>query len=695
MISTQTVGRRTCLWSFLALSAFVSPVFSQGVAPANLSQANITKPTPTQLAQFPLMTGFQLSPDGKRMLAIESSGDTRNILVWQLQDLSAKPTVIGAKNMRISSASFLKNDMLQVTLTQPFDLRGERLIKTFINKLMFTDLEGKNWVEPMASAEIARSSNAKLQESLSNPSVLNRMSADPDSVILESDSRGETRDIFRYNVRTGAASRLMRLGESDGSVWVNSAGLPWAKTRAGTDSGGAFVAIDFRATGGGWTEHFRSYLKNRDVVDIVAAGATADTAIIRSNVGQEFSKIQEYDIKSKKINSTLFEHKFFDAVGVRSLGLDDAAEVNVHDGYLFAGISTRDVHWENPEIAALIRGVAQTIGLKETKQKLVSVVGNTQAEIVTFGDVSVQLVQRVGGASPTYLFRVSGSSYPTEHYLLQNKKLQILAKEYPALDRAALGSEQFVYYTSRDGLNIPAYLNVPNEKLCGPGPYAAVIHPHGGPWARDSSGFDGSGWVPLLVTQCHVVLRPQFRGSEGWGRSLWVAGDAEWGQKMQDDKDDGAKWLISQKLANPSRVAMFGFSYGGYSAFAAAIRPNDIYKCAIAGAGVSDIGRITSGLYSNPFFRDRQEATIRGLNPVERASEIKIPIMVYHGDRDQTVPLNQSDLFVDRAKKSNKPVDYHVLKDYAHGPAWTRQTAADQLTLIRDYFKSGCGGAGL
>ena len=66
--------------------------------------------------------------------------------------------------------------------------------------------------------------------------------------------------------------------------------------------------------------------------------------------------------------------------------------------------------------------------------------------------------------------------------------------------------------------------------------------------------------------------------------------------------------------------------------------------------------------------------------------------MVYHGDRDQTVPLIQSDLFVDRAKSSGKPVEYHVLKDYAHGPAWTRQTMTQQLTIISDYLKSGCGG---
>lgn len=658
--------------------------------------AAIRVPTIAQLAQWPAMTGFQISPDGKHMIAIESAGDTRSILVWKLADLSAKPTVIGAKNMQINRASFLKNDMLQVNLSQPYEYRGDQMEKTFISKLLFTDLAGKNWVEPMASVEIARTSDAKIQAALANPSVLSRMPADPDHIVLESDSRGETRDVFRYNVRTGASTRIMRLGETDGTVSVNAAGMPWAKTRFGSDGGGAFIAVDFRATDGPWEEHFRNYVKTRDVVEVKGPGAKPGIAIIQSNVGQEFAAIYEYDIATKKTVSKLFEHKFFDATGVLSLGKDDETPgQDGFDGYQFAGLFGSDTYWENPEINAVILGMAQALGIKQTKQKLMSVSGSMQTEVPALDGMSIRLLRRVAGETPSYLFRVSGLAYPTEYYLLQKQNLQLLAKEHPALDRAALGSARFVYYPARDGLNIPAYLTIPNEKLCGPGPYAAVVHPHGGPWSRDNMNFDNSGWVPLMVTQCKVVLQPQFRGSAGWGRTLWLAGDREWGQRMQDDKDDGAKWLVSEKLADPRRMAMFGFSYGGYAAFAAAVRPNDLYKCAIAGAGVSDIERIWAKFYTNPFFKERQEPTVRGLSPLTQADKIKIPIMVYHGDRDQTVPLNQSQLFVDRAKSAGKPVEYHVLKDYGHGPAWTRQTMTQQLSLISDYLKTGCGGGGL
>ena len=86
---------------------------------------------------------------------------------------------------------------------------------------------------------------------------------------------------------------------------------------------------------------------------------------------------------------------------------------------------------------------------------------------------------------------------------------------------------------------------------------------------------------------------------------------------------------------------------------------------------------------------------MRGLSPVDQADQIKIPIMVYHGDRDQTVPIEQSEWYVSKAKRSGQDVVYHDMSDYAHGQAWTREIFGDQLTFIDDYLRTGCGGGGL
>jgi dipeptidyl aminopeptidase/acylaminoacyl peptidase len=681
--------------SACSLAAALAACAAHAQAP---DAAPIRVPTEEQLAEYPRMTGFRLSPDGKHLIALESQGDARNVLVWKTDNLSAKPQVIGATSMRISSARFLKNDMLSVSLWQPYDARIEGVLtKTFINKLMVTDLAGKDWKEPLASADISRTDTSKRLAALAVPSIKSRMLGDPDHVIVESDGVGSDRDLFRYNVRTGAAARVMRLGENDISVLVDASGAPRAKQRAGTDAKGLYIATELRnRTSGSWEEHFRSHVKDRDVVEIVHLGTNANTVVLRSNVGRNLTGLYEYDVEKRKVNSTLLEHQYFDATGVRNASsADQQASTGDFDGLTYDGLHGNEVHWLNPTFEAVIKGVAQSLGLTETVQPLVDVTSGKRSEVRTFGGVAVTIAGYHADETPTYLLRVSGLTYPTEHYLLRGQRLTLLAKERPQLDRRALGAARFMHYKARDGLHVPAFLTVPNRQLCGPGPYAAVVLPHGGPWARDDMDFDDSAWVPLLVSRCHVVLQPQFRGSADWGRALWLAGDAEWGQKMQDDKDDGALWLVGEKLADPKRVAMFGFSYGGYAAFAAAVRPNGIYKCAIAGAGVSDIERIWADFYTNPYFRENQEPTVRGMSPVRQADKIKIPLMVYHGDRDQIVPVIQSEIFVDAARKSGQPVEYHLLKDYGHGPAWTRDTMSRQLKLISQYLAKGCGGSGL
>ncbi len=525
------------------------------------------------------------------------------------------------------------------------------------------------------------------------PSIKSRMLSDPDHVIVESDGRGAERDLFRYNVRTGEATRVLRMSENDIDVEVDGAGRLLARTRGGIDSGGVFIATDVRNLEANlWEEHFKSYVKSRDIVSVVSRGITKGTVVLRSNVGKEMAGLYEYDTATRKIKGTLFEHRYFDAVRTRRFADSDPTEADGFDAFVYRGIYGNESHWESPKLAAVIKGMAQSLGIAEIKQPLMDVTTGAKADVPSFDGVQIDVTDHHAGDTPTYLIRVSGLSYPTEHYILRGQRLTLLAREYPQIDRRALGKAQFIYYPARDGLNIPAMLTVPNKELCGAGPYPAVVHPHGGPWSRDDMVFDRSGWVPLLVSRCNVVLQPQFRGSADWGRALWLAGDAEWGQKMQDDKDDGAKWLVKEKWADPKRMAVFGFSYGGYSAFAAAVRPNDLYKCSIAGAGVSDIDRIWADFYTNPFFRERQAPTVKGLSPLTAADKIKIPMMVFHGDRDQIVPLVQSEMFVNKARAAEHPVEYHVLKDYGHGPAWTRAINAQQLSLIERYLSKGCAG---
>ena len=673
----------------IILAAFVSVAHTKPAAP-----------TIEQLAAFPKMSGFSLSPDGKHLAALEGRGEDRVILVWKTDALNKAPTVIGSSKMKISGAQFIKNDLLAVTMWQPYDARTDKIIKTFVNKLFLTDLEGKNWNEPMPQ-ERAMSYAADRAKALSNPTVLDRLPNDPDHILVINHFGNGSGDVFKVDVRNNRADRIQRSDAGVGGYETDLDGNLAARLRQGVDDTGAYIAAEFQEPGTGkWSQHFLSYVKNRDVTEIVGFSKDPNIAFIRSNVGMDKSLIYEYDITARTRKEVLFQHRFFDAGQVlinrvKSSGTDVLAFGEIL-GLTYNGPrgANSDVLWTAPKVKALDRGIRDVLGIRLQTTKLTDPATGESADAEYDLDATYRLVAWTPDLS-TVVINVSGASRPSEYYLFRSGKLMLLSKAHPGIDPASFGNTRLVYYNARDGLDIPAFITTPNTELCGAAPWPAVVHPHGGPWSRDTMGFDGSMWVPLMASRCFAVLRPQFRGSLGWGRKLWMAGDAEWGQKMQDDKDDGAKWMIDQNIAKRGRIGMFGFSYGGYAAFAAAVRPNGLYKCAIAGAGVSEINKIWAQFYTNPFFRDRQSSTVKGLIPLEQADKIQIPIMVYHGDRDQTVPLEQSDWFVDKAKSSKQPVVYHTIADYAHGPAWTRKIMADQLAHIEDYLLRDCGGKGL
>jgi dipeptidyl aminopeptidase/acylaminoacyl peptidase len=664
------------------------------VAPAaHVADGKPVAPSIAVLAAYPKMSGFTVSPDGRHMAAMEARGEDRVILVWKTDALSSPPTVIGSTKMKLQRVAFIKNDTLAVTLWQPYDLRFESTTRTFISKLFFTDLAGKDWREPLQQP-VPRSKVQEIEQSISAPAILDNLPNDPANVLVVNNTGSDQGDIYKVEVATGRAVRIQRADEKTAGYVTDLNGDIRARTRLDTDGGGAYVSTEIRdPQSGNWAQHFKSYAKARDVVEVIGFSTDPNIAYVLSNVGRDKAAIFEYDVTARRLGEIVFQHKFFDASGMALWRVKDANFGQV-EYFTYAGPRETDYFFNSAWLRELDGRIAKAMNLVAEPQQLVDpATGETARAPMRMGRdwVPVALSQDRKVA----VFAVDSANEPSTYYLLRDNTLTVLTKSYPDIDPRAIGQGKLVYYKARDGLDIPAFVHTPSTELCGAGPWKAVIHPHGGPWARDALGFDYSMWVPLMTSRCIAVMQPQYRGSQGWGRRLWMAGDAEWGQKMQDDKDDGAKWLIEQKIAIPGRIAMFGFSYGGYASMAAAVRPNGLYKCAIAGAGVSDIDRIWAKYYTNIFFREGQSTTVKGLSPLSKADEIQIPIYVYHGERDQIVPIEQSQWFVSKAKGAGKDVSWREFKDYAHGPAWTRQIMGDQLKGIDDYFAKGCGGGGL
>lgn len=675
----KTVG--LCAAALLISTA--SGAYAQTATPA--SAAQVAAPTVQQFAAFPLMSSFAVSPDGKHIGAVQARGEDRVILVWDAENLARNPTVIGSSQMKIQGVSFVKNDVLGVSLWQPYDAAGGS-VKTFLGKFMLTDLEGRNWRDPINSFRPRSDDEAEFLKTQS-PSVLDPLPNDPDNILIEING-----DVLKLNVRSNRSERIQRSSERVIGYETDLDGDLRVRNVADRDAEGLYIATQFRNASGAWDEHFRSHVKNREVFSVAGFSTDPNIAYVISNRGRDKAAVFEYNISARQLGEVVFEHPLFEATGmsINRIKGPDFGEVR---SFTYNG--PRETEFPIAEgYESLVTGLEQALQVERHPLRVTDPATGA-ARTIAYATDRYMNVTAASQDWSTVVVWAGASNDPGAYSIFRNGQLTPLGQPFPQINPATIGKTELVYYKARDGLDIPAFLSKPPAETFGAGPYPTVIMPHGGPWARDEMTWDYSSWRAMLTSRGYAVLQPQYRGSDGWGKRLWIAGDNEWGQKMQDDKDDGVKWLIDQGVAQQGRVAMFGFSYGGYAAMVAGIRPEGLYKCAIAGAGVSDMTKIRSSMFQNPYTREAQRDTVNGLNPITRANQIQIPMMVFTGERDRTVTQDHSDLFVARARSSGQDVQYHLIKDYAHGPAWTRAIMAEQLGYIDDYFRTGCGGSGL
>ena len=253
----------------------------------------------------------------------------------------------------------------------------------------------------------------------------------------------------------------------------------------------------------------------------------------------------------------------------------------------------------------------------------------------------------------------------------------LLAELAPWLQEEDMVAMHPVTYTSRDGLTIEAYLSLPH-------PYTpetakalpVVVHPHGGPWARDSWGY--SAEVQFLCNRGYAVFQMNFRGSTGYGRKFLEASYKQWGQAMQDDITDGVNWLVSQGIADAKRVAIYGGSYGGYATLAGLCFTPDLYACGIDYVGVSNL--LTFMQTIPPYWRpllemmyeqvgdpEKDLEMLRAYSPALQAHLIKAPLFIAQGANDPRVNKAESDQMVAALRARGVEVEYMVKDDEGHG----------------------------
>lgn len=265
-------------------------------------------------------------------------------------------------------------------------------------------------------------------------------------------------------------------------------------------------------------------------------------------------------------------------------------------------------------------------------------------------------------------------------YHRETGKLTVLGRSRPEIDPALMSEMQFVSYPARDGRRIPAYLTLPRSAQ-GRRPVPMVVLVHGGPFVRGGTwAWDAE--VQFLASRGYAVLQPEFRGSTGFGESHFKAGWKQWGQAMQDDLADGAMWAIAQGIADPRRIAIAGASYGGYAAMMGLAKQADVFACAVNWVGVTDLDLMYGAHWSDqpgvykkygmPKVLGDREADaqmLRDNSPVHLARNIRKPVLMAYGKRDERVPIEHGERMRD-ALDHNSGVEWVVYDKEGHGWYW-------------------------
>jgi dipeptidyl aminopeptidase/acylaminoacyl peptidase len=662
----------------MASLAAVSSVFLATAAPATgTSAAPLTPMTLDQMSQDPNLWGVTLSRDGKHIAGIAGvPGQNPVIRIWKTYDMSAAPVSIGSRTMRFTGVQFVKNDRLMMFANQP------------VSAGAFS-----NWRSKVAFASIDGREVREMPSTMPGLTFLNSLPNDPDHVIIQGGDE-DTAGVFKVNIRNMTSERLFRIGDNGENYAVGAAPTNGGVAAQGiTDKNGnlrvrqvldvqgedAIVAFEFKNASGAWVKMpALSYnIKDRFSVDPIMLSDDESTLMLITDKLDNFATVRRYNIATDTLSEPLFKNTEFDASAVSFwTAADSSADRPASDeptGFCYSGPAT------------------ECVFLDATRQRIMGLLEQAMP------GRQISISPRDSGR--IVLVTATANDVPTEYYLLKNERELIRIGSMLEGPKPQFGKGEWVYYPARDGLMIPAIITYPaGYDKARDGRVPLVVMPHGGPWSRDSMGWDRSNWTQMFATRGFAVLQPQYRGSAGLGMQLWKAGDGEWGAKMQDDKDDGARWMVAQGIADPDRMMMYGYSYGGFAAASAATRSSDasagLWQCAISGAPAIDLARIENDWGDNRIQRRSQGWTVNGRDPFKDLDKVRIPWLVFHGDYDRQADTVHSRTTAARIRQVNAGANFR----YVEIPRMAHQLV--QMTpdhrrwftgLMLNYMDTNCG----
>jgi dipeptidyl aminopeptidase/acylaminoacyl peptidase len=598
----------------------------------------------------PQASQVQISPDGRYLALLAPANDRMQVVVVD-RKAGKRQRITDMKDESVVSLGWTNNSRLIFRQ----QVKGQESFGTYA-----VNADGTN-LRVLQQATVREGDRVANMDDRRGFTLVDDLPADPDNILVDV-ARGNSGlgDLYLLNVNNERRRIVMQnIGKA----------RHWIADRNGVvriafeqDENDTHASIKYRKDEKSeWRELVRVPRDGRGWQPVAFDGDNR-TLIIVSDVDRTTRGLFTFDPEKMAITGTLVDDPVYDVAGQReSLLVSVYSPALVYSqkkkrvvGVRYDAEKPKTV-WFDPDFKAL-------------QASLDAALPDTLNTITSFtADESVFIVTAASDRDP-------GSFYL---YDAKANSLSLLARRFPEIDPAQMAEMRPFQFKARDGMQLYGYITLPAGREAKKLPM--IVNPHGGPYGpRDSWRFTPE--IQFLANRGYAVLQVNFRGSGGYGRDYEAAGYRQWGLKMQDDLTDGVKWAIEQGYADPSRVAIYGASYGGYATLAGLVYTPELYVCGVNYVGAVDTERLGLMRAFNSMPKPMQDYVarrwlhplkdaeqIRATSPVNFVENIRVPLLMAYGEYDPRVTIDHGQVLERELKKHGKQYKNIVIGNEGHG----------------------------